>query len=78
MRSGCSPRAQQLKHDNIVNLIEVVRDNEHMYVVMEALGGGELFEQLLAKGPFKEDYALAVFAQVHACICAFPPSILPH
>ena len=28
------------------------------------MGGGELFEQLLAKGPFKEDYALAIFAQV--------------
>jgi hypothetical protein len=27
------------------------------------LGGGELFEHLLAKGPFKEDYALAIFAQ---------------
>ena len=29
----------------------------------ECLGGGELFEHLLAKGPFKEDYALAIFAQ---------------
>ena len=23
-----------------------------------------MFEQLLAKGPFKEDYALAIFAQI--------------
>jgi serine/threonine protein kinase len=48
----------------ICNLIESVRDDNHMYIVMECLGGGELFEQLLAKGPFKEDYALAIFAQV--------------
>ena len=48
----------------IVNLIEVVRDQERIYIVQECLGGGELFEQLLAKGPFKEDYALTIFAQV--------------
>ena len=48
----------------ICNLIESVRDDNHMYIVMECLGGGELFEQLLAKGPFKEDYALSIFAQV--------------
>ena len=52
----------------IVNLIEVVRDAERMYIVMEILGGGELFEQLLAKGPFKEDYALAIFAQVAVAV----------
>ena len=32
----------------------------------ECLSGGELFEHLLAKGPFKEDYALAIFAQARA------------
>ena len=47
-------------------------DKKAYYLIMELCGGGELFEQLLAKGPFKEDYALAIFAQVHACICALP------
>ena len=55
---------KQLKHPYIVNLHEVVRDSERVYIIQECLGGGELFEQLLAKGPFKEDYALAIFAQV--------------
>ena len=54
----------RLARSYICNLIESVRDDNHMYIVMECLGGGELFEQLLAKGPFKEDYALAIFAQV--------------
>ena len=44
--------------------LEVVRDKEHIYIIQECLGGGELFEHLLAKGPFKEDYALAIFVQV--------------
>ena len=55
---------RQLNHPYVVNLLEVVRDKEHIYIIQECLGGGELFEHLLAKGPFKEDYALAIFAQV--------------
>ena len=59
---------KQLRHPYIVNLQEVVRDSEKIYIVQECLGGGELFEQLLAKGPFKEDYALAIFAQVSIAV----------
>lgn len=55
---------KQLQHPYIVNLHEVVRDSERVYIIQECLGGGELFEQLLVKGPFKEDYALAIFSQV--------------
>jgi len=55
---------RQLRHPHIVNLHEVVRTPDRIYIIQECLGGGELFEQLLAKGPFKEDYALAIFAQI--------------
>jgi len=55
---------RQLNHPYIVNLVEVVRDKSYIYIIQECLSGGELFEHLLAKGPFKEDYALAIFAQV--------------
>ena len=41
----------------------------------ECLSGGELFEHLLAKGPFKEDYALAIFAQARL---ATPTPRTPH
>ena len=55
---------RQLKHPHVVQILEVVRDASSLFLVQECLGGGELFDQLLAKGPFKEDYALAIFAQV--------------
>lgn len=58
---------RQLSHPNVVSLREVVRDGTCVYIVQECLTGGELFDQLLAKGPFKEDYALTIFAQV---VCA--------
>jgi len=55
---------KQIRHPYVVQLIEVVRDPERVYIIQECLGGGELFEHLLAKGPFKEDYAMMIFAQV--------------
>jgi 5'-AMP-activated protein kinase catalytic alpha subunit len=55
---------RQLSHPNVVGLKEVIRDATHVYIVQECLTGGELFDRLLAKGPFKEDYALTIFAQV--------------
>ena len=63
LRMECT-LAKQLRHPYIVQMVEVCRDKENVYVVMECLGGGELFEHPLAKGPFKEDYALTIFAQV--------------
>ena len=52
-------------HRHIVCLEEVVRDRMSLCVVMEALGGGELFSQI-KKSALKEAQALPVFAQV-AC-----------
>jgi len=55
---------RQLKHPNIVSLQEVCNDKVSVYIVQECLGGGELFDKLLAKGPFNEEETLAIFAQV--------------
>jgi serine/threonine protein kinase len=50
---------------HIVNLIETVHDAQHLYIVQECLGGGELFDLLVANpGPFAEADALTIFAQV--------------
>jgi len=57
---------RQLKHPNVVSLQEVVRDKVSIFLVQECLAGGELFDKLLAKGPFNEEDTLAIFAQV-AC-----------
>jgi serine/threonine protein kinase len=71
---------RQLSHPNVVSLKEVIRDATHVYIVQECLTGGELFDRLLAKGPFKEDYALTIFAQVGRTAAAHKPSgrRLPH
>lgn len=34
------------KHPNIVNLIDIFEDAEHFFLVLEYLGGGDLFDYL--------------------------------
>ncbi|EOD18265.1 hypothetical protein EMIHUDRAFT_461387 [Emiliania huxleyi CCMP1516] len=53
---------RQLDHPHIVGIREVVHDANSVYI--ECLSGGELFDALLAKGPFKEVDAQVYFAQV--------------
>jgi len=55
---------RQLDHPHIVGIREVVHDANSVYIVQECLSGGELFDALLAKGPFKEVDAQVYFAQV--------------
>ena len=43
----------------IVQLVEVVRDAEHIYIVMELLNGGELFERILQRDRYTEADACA-------------------
>lgn len=41
-------------HPNTVKLIEVFEDKESYHLVMELCSGGELFDQIIAKGHFSE------------------------
>lgn len=41
-------------HPNTVKLIEVFEDKENYHLVMELCSGGELFDQIIAKGHFSE------------------------
>jgi serine/threonine protein kinase len=41
-------------HPHIVQLIDVCRDARHVYIVMELLGGGELFDRIKRKTMFSE------------------------
>jgi len=55
---------RQLSHQHIVALKEVVATPSDTYIVMELLGGGELFNRIVDDGPFPEPKAAALFAQV--------------
>lgn len=41
---------KQLKHHNVVRLIEIMATSKHIFLVMEYVSGGELFDEVLVKG----------------------------
>lgn len=55
---------RQLNHPHIVSLKEVVTTPSDTYIVMELLGGGELFNRIVDDGPFPEPKAASLFAQI--------------
>lgn len=40
-----------IHHPNIVNLVDVFEDDDHVYLVMDLMSGGELFERLCTTHP---------------------------
>ena len=55
---------RKLDHPHIVGLKEVVLDQTNTYIIMELLGGGELFNRIVDRGPFPEPEAAKLFAQI--------------
>jgi serine/threonine protein kinase len=53
-----------IHHPHIVNLKEVLTSKEKIYMVMELVTGGELFDKIALEGPMKENQARLVFAQL--------------
>lgn len=44
---------RKLKHSNIVQLLETFEDKHKVYLVMELVTGGELFDRIVEKGKTK-------------------------
>lgn len=53
-----------LKHDNIVQLKEVMQTANHIYLVLELVTGGELFDKIVAAKKFDETTARKYFHQL--------------
>lgn len=45
---------QQISHPNIITLNEVYEGENHIYLVMDLLTGGELFDRIIKKGNYTE------------------------
>ncbi|KAI3963561.1 hypothetical protein MKW92_012427 [Papaver armeniacum] len=56
-----------VRHPNVVRLIEVMASKTMVYIVLEFVTGGELYDKIAKKGRLKEDEARKYFQQlIHA------------
>ena len=53
-----------LIHPNIVQLVETYEDKSTVYLVMELVTGGELFDRIVEKGSYTEKDAADLIRQV--------------
>uniref|UniRef100_A0A1J3FTX8 non-specific serine/threonine protein kinase n=1 Tax=Noccaea caerulescens TaxID=107243 RepID=A0A1J3FTX8_NOCCA len=53
-----------IKHPNVVEIIEVMASKTKIYIVLELVSGGELFDKIAQQGRLKEDEARRYFQQL--------------
>jgi serine/threonine protein kinase len=62
---------KMLKHEHVVRMFEVIQSPQHIYIVLEIITGGELFDRIVAAKRFDEATARRYFQQliqgVHYC-----------
>mmetsp|Transcript_21885 Transcript_21885/g.43959 ORF Transcript_21885/g.43959 Transcript_21885/m.43959 type:complete len:491 (-) Transcript_21885:270-1742(-) len=57
---------KRLEHKNIVKFQDVFEDRNNLFIVMELVGGGELFAQVVRVGSFSEKLAAGIMRDVAA------------
>lgn len=55
---------RRLRHPNIVQLLDVFEEKNNVYLVMELVTGGELFDRIVEKGSYTERDASSLIKQV--------------
>ena len=59
---------KDLDHPNILKMYEFFEDEKRYYIVTDICKGGELFDEIVAKGKFSEKDAAMLINQVLTCI----------
>ncbi|XP_056292842.1 calcium/calmodulin-dependent protein kinase type 1 isoform X2 [Pseudoliparis swirei] len=54
----------KIKHANIVSLEEIFESKSHLYLVMQLVSGGELFDRIIEKGFYTEKDASKLIQQI--------------
>ena len=59
---------KDLDHPNILKMYEFFEDDKRYYIVTDICKGGELFDEIVARGKFTEKDASVLMKQVLGCI----------
>jgi len=55
---------RKLQHKHIIALYDVFEDSEKIYLILELVTGGELFDQIVSRGVYSERDAAQVVSQI--------------
>ena len=55
---------KRLRHPSIIQLLDVYMNNEKIFIIMELMEGGELFDYVVQKGTLTEDEASNIVRKV--------------
>lgn len=59
---------QKVKHENIIQLQEMYDTDEYLFLVMELVTGGELFDRIVEKGCYTESEASQLVRKIVSAI----------
>jgi len=59
---------RKLSHPNIVQIYEIYETEKHLYLVMEKMNGGELYEQIIERKKYGEKHAARILKQIIVAI----------
>ncbi|KAK1799907.1 hypothetical protein P4O66_006430 [Electrophorus voltai] len=62
--SSLVPFLHRIKHANIVSLEDIYESKSHLYLVMQLVSGGELFDRIVEKGFYTEKDASKLIRQI--------------
>jgi serine/threonine protein kinase len=65
-------------HPNILKLYEVYETKKHLYLVLELVTGGELFDQIVARGEYSEKDASNIVQQIIAAVAHLHANGIAH
>nr|KJB19325.1 hypothetical protein B456_003G095500 [Gossypium raimondii] len=54
-----------IKHPNVIRMFEVMASKTKIYIVLEFVTGGELFDNIARRGRLKEDDARTYFSSAY-------------
>jgi len=55
---------QAIKHPNIIAIKEIFESERTLYIILELVTGGELFDRIIDMGHFMEEHARRIFQQI--------------
>ncbi|XP_012697918.1 calcium/calmodulin-dependent protein kinase 1Db [Clupea harengus] len=55
---------RKIKHENIVSLEDIYESSHHLYLIMQLVSGGELFDRIVERGFYTEQDASILIKQV--------------